>query len=116
MISVAVALSLIVLGCFWYFWDYNKNHGLTFGYYGEFNTVSNALSEIKEITILESWYNQDTTLEEFGFEIRWADGHTNSLAFGEQAPVRKLSGVKLHEALVAEIQKASAEGWKRPDR
>src|SRR5689334_9915447 len=51
-------------------WDEPKNHGLSWGYWGEFNTVSKALAQVPGVTISQSWCNADfLALEEFGFDI-----------------------------------------------
>ncbi len=91
---------------FWYRWDSGKNRGLAYGYYGEFNTVSNILSKLPGVTILKSWHNADVTLEEFGFKIL-SHSQQLDLAFGERDPIRKLSGVDLEKALLEMIKKQS---------
>ena len=93
----------------YYRWDSRKNHGYTYGYYGEFNRVSNALAHVKGVTILVSGYNADISLEEFAFDLRLADGRTNHLYFSETNPIRKMSGQQLDRALEAEVQKLSLD-------
>lgn len=95
-------------------WDYSKNRGFTTGYYGEFNTVSNALAKVAGITILSSWHNADVTLEEFGFDVKTSEGRTLKIYFGETTPVRKLTGDKLNTALAKEIQDALATQTNNP--
>jgi hypothetical protein len=88
--------------------DSGKNRGHTTGYWGEFNTVSNALAMIGGITILSASYNADVTLEEFGFEVKTTEGRTLKLFYSETTPVRELSGDKLNATLAKEIQDALA--------
>jgi hypothetical protein len=98
---LAALVGAAVAGISYYTWDSARNRGYPFGYYGEFNTVSNALAQISGIEILGSWYNGDVTLEEFGFEIRTADGRPIKLFVSETDPIRKMSGKELEDALVA---------------
>jgi hypothetical protein len=111
LLSIAMTvIGVIVLLLCYYHWDSRKNRGYEFGYYGEFNTVSNALARMNGVKILDSWYNADVSLEEFGFYFRTADGRTNRIAFGESAPMRKLSGPQLEQALDTAIKQAAATG------
>jgi hypothetical protein len=93
----AFILIIVALLC-WYGWDSRKNHGLSFGYYGEFNTVSNALSRMTGVHILKSWYNADVSLEGFGFEIT-RNGRHLDIVFADGDPIRKKSGTDLEKAL-----------------
>jgi hypothetical protein len=102
---LAVLVGAIVALISYHSWDSAKNRGYSFGYYGEFNTVSNALARINDVTILNSWHNADVSLEEFLFEIRTADGPTNRIFFSETNPIRKMSGKQLEAALIAEIDR-----------
>ena len=104
MVMVGVMLMLI----FYYRWDSGRNRGHTYGYFGEFNTVSNALAKINGVTIQSSWHNADVTLEEFGFDYATADGRVRKISFGEKSPIRVLAGDKLDDALIQEIQNAVA--------
>lgn len=99
---IGVATMLIL----YYRWDSGKNRGYTTGYWGEFNTVSNALAKMNGITILSAAQNADVTLEEFGFEVKTTEGRTLKLFFGETTPIRELTGDKLNAALAKEIQAA----------
>ncbi len=72
-----------------YQWDSAQNHGNTFGYYGEYNGVSNALASIPGVTVTGGWHNHDVTLEEFGFDIRVA-GKPVRLLFSETDPIRRM--------------------------
>ena len=81
------------------------NFGLTFGYYGEFNTVGNAIREIPGVTVIGGGGNEDITFEEFCYVITTSQGKEIRLEFGEQDPVRRMSGAKLTDALLAKIEK-----------
>lgn len=99
-ISISVAIFC------WYGWDSGKNRGLRFGYYGEFNTVSNALAHLPDVHVLKSWHNADITLEEFGFDIN-RKGQPLKIAFDESDPIRKMSGADLEKALSQLVEKES---------
>jgi hypothetical protein len=98
ILSAAAFLLLALILC--YRWDSEKNHGYTFGYWAEFNCVSNSLAKLPGITIVNSGCNADVTLEEFGFDIRTSDGRTLKLWIGENEPIRKLRGEQLSKALI----------------
>ena len=97
MAALFVALSL------WYRWDSETNHGLAFGYYSQYNTVSNALSRIPGVTIVATGYNADVTLEEFGFDVKAANKSTLHIWFNEDDPIRRMSGEQLKQVLTARI-------------
>jgi len=105
---LAVPVGVVAALICYYSWDSAKNRGFTFGYYGEFNTVSNALARISSVAILNSGYNADLDLEEFLFEIRTADGRTNRMFFSVKSPIRKMSGKQLETALIQEIERVSS--------
>lgn len=98
---VASFVALVLL----YRWDSDTNHGFQFGYYGEFNRVSNALASISGITITQAWHNCDVTLEEFGFTATTSSGESVRIAVGERDHIRTLSGDLLVQALQTEIRK-----------
>ena len=100
-----VALVIFVSCILWYGWDSGTNHGYRFGYYGEFNRVSNALASIPGITITQAWANCDVTLEEFGFTATMGSGEPVRIAVGERDRIRSLSGDSLVLALKMEIEK-----------
>jgi hypothetical protein len=69
--SVLIFLLIIfVVFILWYRWDSTRNRGFTFGYYGEFNTVRNAVKALPGVTVEKFGYNADVTLDEFYFTIR----------------------------------------------
>jgi hypothetical protein len=88
--------------------DERKNRGYTWGYWGEFNTVSNCLAKLPGVTVTKAWQNADfLNLEEFGFDVL-AQGRQVSLVFGEKDPARKLSGRNLERVLLEMIGKQSS--------
>ena len=104
IIILSAVVVLFVGFVLWYRWDSGTNHGFQFGYYGEFNRVSNALASISGITITQSWHNCDVTLEEFGFTATMVSGEPVRIAVGERDRIRSLSGELLVQALKTEIQ------------
>ena len=102
--SSGVVVAILVAFVLWYRWDSGTNHGYRFGYYGDFNRISNALASIPGITITQSWANRDVTLEEFGFAAATTSGGTIRIAVGERDRIRSLSGDSLVQALKAEIE------------
>ena len=98
-ISICGLLGAIIGLISWERWDEPKNHGLSWGYWGEFNNVSNALAQIPGVTVSQAWYNADfLTLEEFGFVIN-SGGRSWRIGFEEKDPIRRLSGNQLQLAL-----------------
>lgn len=107
-IIILSAVAVLFVGfVLWYQWDSRTNHGFQFGYYGDFNRVSNALASIPGITITQAWHNCDVTLEEFGFTVTTSSGESARVTVGEQDRVRRLSGDSLIQALQTEIRKES---------
>jgi hypothetical protein len=104
-ITLLAVVVLFVAFILLYRWDSGRNHGFTFGYYGEFNTVSNALASLPGVTILNSGYNADVTLEEFGFDIRTSEGRDLHVWLMEEDPIRRMSKQKLTKALSDRIAK-----------
>jgi hypothetical protein len=99
---------LFVVAVLWYRWDSGTNHGYSLGYWGQFNTVSNALAKLPGVTIVKSGANADVTMEEFGFDITTAEGRQVHVWFSETDPIRKLSGEALPKALTEKIRKESS--------
>ena len=98
-ISLCAVAGVLMALISWERWDEAKNHGLGWGYWGEFNTVSNALAQVPDVTISRSWCNADfLALEEFGFDII-SNGRPFSIGFEEKDPIRELSGQRLQLAL-----------------
>ena len=104
LILLAVGLVILAGGSLfcWYKWDTSANHGLSYGYYGQYNTVSNAFARLPGARILDTFYNADITLEEFGFEIE-TGGRSVTISFSEQDPIRRMSGTQLNKTLSARI-------------
>ena len=97
-------LAVVLVAAFsFYRWDEHKNRGWEIGYYGEFNTVSNMLAGLPAVSITNSWCNHEMKLDNFGFEITTADGRPVQIHVRVNSPLRKMSGDKLKNALLAEI-------------
>jgi hypothetical protein len=92
----------------WYRWDTVKNRGFEFGYYGVYNRFQHALEKIPGVTIANGYYNPDITLEEFGFDLTTASGHSVKLGISETDPIRGYYGAKLTAELTARIQQQAA--------
>jgi len=103
LIVVTVAALLVAYVAF-YRWDFEKNHDLGFGYYGEYNRVKCALASIPGIKIVGTWANRDMTMEEFGFTASLNSNTEIRIAVGENDRIRSLSGDALVAALTTEIQ------------
>ena len=86
----------------WSSWDASRNRGREFGYYGEFNRVSNALASIPGVTVTQSWHNHDITLEEFGFGLT-VTGQPVVFLFEETDPIRSMRPEAKVAALRARI-------------
>ena len=101
--SLLMITALFVALILWYRWDSETNHGLAFGYYSQYNTVSNALSRIPGASIVATGYNADVTLEEFGFDVKTASGSILHVWFNEDDPIRRMSGEQLRKVLTTKI-------------
>jgi hypothetical protein len=100
LLPIIAALSVCFFGYIgWYFWDSSRNRGSEFGYYGEFNRVSNTLASIPGVVVTQAWHNLDLTLEEFGFDLT-ITGRPVRLFFGETDPIRNMR----RDAAVAALQ------------
>src|SRR4051794_13844088 len=84
-----------------------KNNGREYGYYGDFNRISNALVSIPGVVVTNYWMNRDITLEEFGFDIITGTKKDVHFGIGERDPLRKMSGQQLVESLKREIARQS---------
>ncbi|HWQ90236.1 MAG TPA: hypothetical protein VN673_01100 [Clostridia bacterium] len=101
-------VGLLVVAILCYRWDSGTNHGYSWGYWGQFNTVSNALAAIPGLKIVKSGCNADVIMEEFGFDVTTGEGHQVHVWFSETDPVRKLSGGALSKALQHKIKKEAS--------
>ncbi len=99
---VALGIALIVGFIVFYRWDSARNRGYQWGYFGEYNSISNVLASIPGVTITQAWHNLDMSLEEFGFDIT-ITGRTARIYFGESDPLRTLSGTTAVSALQTRI-------------
>jgi hypothetical protein len=97
-----------VTAVLWYRWDSGTNHGYSWGYWGQLNTVRNSLARLPGVTIINFGCNADVTMEEFGFDILIAEGRQVHVWFDEREPIRKLSGEALSKALLEKIRKQSS--------
>ena len=95
-LAVVVVFGFSLVG--WYGWDSTRNHGLTFGYYGQFNCTYAALASIPGVAITNAWYNHDVSLEEFGFDVV-VTGKPVRLFFGERDPIRTMNRDRARAAL-----------------
>jgi hypothetical protein len=77
--------------------------GREFGYYGDFNRVSNALVSIPGVVVTNFWMNRDITLEEFGFDVTTGAGKSVHIALGERDPLRRMHRAELVSALQKEL-------------
>ena len=107
-VIVGAVFLFFAVAVLWHRWDAGTNHGHRCGYWGQFNTVSNALASLPGITIVKSGGNADITMEEFGFEVVTSDGRQLHVGFSETDPVRKLSGEALTKALLEKMSKLSS--------
>lgn len=78
--------------------DRSVNLGFTVGYYGELNKLTTAFRSLPGVSIQHVGYNPDLTLEEIWFRITDA-GVRRDIEFGENDPIRELSGKELKAAL-----------------
>lgn len=106
--GMLVFLGALVLFILLYRWDRGQNRGYSHGYWGELNRVSNALVRIPGLNIVNSGCNADMTMEEFGFDVRTAEGKNLHLWFLEDDPTRNLSGTRLSDAVTKRINKESS--------
>lgn len=88
----------------WICLDLFRNWGFELGYFGDFNRVGHALGRLPGVTITDSGYNGDVTLEEFTYEIKTQNGKTVELGFGESDPLRDMTGQQLADGLLARIR------------
>ena len=108
LIGILILLVALIGFIGWYRWDSGRNRGYEFGYWGSFNRISNAMTRLPGISIVNSGHNADVTLEEFGFDIRNRAGRTLHIWFMEGDPIRRLSGERLTKALTERIEKESS--------
>ncbi|MGA2243732.1 MAG: hypothetical protein ABSH48_01935 [Verrucomicrobiota bacterium] len=111
VISVTLALAMFALVGAWYCWDADRNHGFQFGYYGDLNRVSNALTNIPGVTITQTWQKGGLSLQAFGFGL-WYSNLPVRLDFGETDPVRTMGPLEVRitcgQRIRAEVAAARA--------
>lgn len=103
-LSTVVLMLIAFIVC--YRWDSGTNRSHTWGYWGQFNIISNSLSRLPGIEIVKSHYDSDVTIREFAFEVLTPKGQKVFVLFGDGDPVRKLSGQPLSQALLEKIASA----------
>jgi hypothetical protein len=108
-ISLLALLALIIVsGPAVYFWDLERNRGFTWGYYAEFNIVSNVLAEMPNVTITNSYLYEDVSLELFSFDLL-VSGKPVHLRFPQNDPIRKLRKSTLTNSLAKLIEEEKAK-------
>lgn len=115
---VLLPIGLATLGIFlaavtmvvFYVWDSRTNHGLTWGYWGEYNRVVEALEAIPGLKVTPRWVNGDITLEEFCLSVCTPTGEEKELGFSEDDPVRRLRGEDLSAALRRRVEAGKPGG------
>lgn len=95
----SLPLLAITLWILTYQLDSHNNFKLHWGYYGDYNRVTDAITSIPGALILDSWANGDITLEEFAVTVRTPAGDTIEMFFEEDDQVRHWHGSRLVEAL-----------------
>jgi hypothetical protein len=100
---LACLILIMVSGPAIFFWESNQNRGFTWGYYGDFNAVSNTLTAMPGVTILSHYYLEDLTLELFKFDLR-VSGAFIELRFPSSDPIRHLRDQRLTHALRKRIE------------
>ena len=98
-----IIIAVLIIGLFaivgWYFFDGSRNRGFEFGYYGEFNRLSNRLASIPGVVVTNDWHHNDLTLEEISFDLTFK-GQPLQLRFGQDNAIRRTN----RDAAIAELQ------------
>lgn len=89
--------------------DREKNRGLTFGYYGDFNAIVHSLEQMPGIEIVKAGANHDIFLEEIGIIIKKDNDTKINLFFGQKESLRNTRGEKLSTELMKRIKQAMLE-------
>ena len=106
IVSACLA-TLVVCGLFYLigiFFGMAGGRTWSVGYYGEYNRVKRALMDLPGVVITGEWANEDTTLEEFGFDLSTPTTQGMSLNLQEADPARHLSGAPLKRALTDKLR------------
>lgn len=104
ILTVIVILAVFVGLIAFYRWDASTNRGLTFGYYGQLNTVQKAAGELPDVAgVRLAAANNDIGLEEFSIELTMKDGRKTVLSFLETDSLRSLSGPELSKGLAQRL-------------
>lgn len=106
---LSVLIATVICGPAIYVWDSNRNRGFLWGYYGDFNAISNELGRVPGVTITNYWYDPDISLEEMSFDLT-VQGEPVRIFLEEEDPIRRLRKDALSNAAVllieTEMQKA----------
>jgi hypothetical protein len=106
-IALLSALMLaIVMAPALYYWDSNKNRGFTWGYYGDFNVISNVLASMPHVYITNTYCHTDVSLELFSFDLL-VHGKPMHLRFPQADPIRALRGIPMTNALATLLKTQS---------
>lgn len=101
-IGIGILLLVVAFGPAIYLWDANRNRGFTWGYYAEFNTISNSLAQIPGVTITDTYLLDDFQLELFTFDLVF-NGKPIHLRFPQDDPARILTNEGLLSALTTRL-------------
>ncbi len=67
-------------------WKLIGNWGFEWGYYGHYNRVKSVIVGMPNVTIVDERFNYDTSLEDFGFQLRTDDGREMYILFSDYNP------------------------------
>lgn len=95
---------LPLLAMAWIWFDWSENRGFQFGYWGELNKIVETLDDLEEVdAVWVEGYNADVTLEEVNIGIETVEGERFDIWFGQNDPIRKLTGSELSQALATRL-------------
>ena len=110
-----IIIAVLIIGLFasvgWYFFDGSRNRGFEFGYYGEFNRLSNRLASIPGVVVTNAWHHNDIHLEEISFDLTY-NGQALELRFGQDDAIRR----KTRDATIAELRTMIASALSETNR
>ena len=90
-------------------YDGRENRGFTFGYYGDYNAITNALGQMTEISEMETFCHEDLFLEEIWFTVQLIDGTEKDIFIGQNESIRNLRHEELTLALRERINTTKAK-------
>ena len=83
-LDVAAIIALMQLLQFTFF--ATENYGREFGYYGQFNRILHVIEDLPDVEVVEYWYNEDLTLEDFQYTIRVENKYRITIYFPDGSP------------------------------